>query len=53
MISLGLKKKKKPTNRTAETQKEDNSQQLSKGIQEGPKATDALMFLLTDSHEGC
>lgn len=52
MISLGLKKKK-PTNRTAETQKEDNSQQLSKSIQEGPKATVALMFLLLDTHEGC
>lgn len=50
---LRIKKKKKPTNRTAETQKEDNSQQLSKGIQEGPKATDALMFLPIDSHEGC
>lgn len=45
------KKKKKPTNRTAETQKEDNLLQLSKGIQEGGKAGVDLMFLLENNHE--
>jgi hypothetical protein len=45
-------KKKQPTNRTAETQKEDNLLQLSKGIQEGGKAGVDLLFLLQNSHEG-
>lgn len=47
------KTKKKPTNRTAETQKEDNLLQLCKGSQEGGKANVDLMFLLLNSHEGC
>ena len=50
MISLG-KKKKKPTNKTAEIQKEHNALQLSKGVQEERNAQVNLLVLLLNSCE--
>ena len=49
MISLG--KKKKPTNRTAEIQKENNALQLSKRVQEERNAQVNLLVLLLKSCE--
>lgn len=45
------KKKKKPTNKTAEIQKEHNALQLSKGVQEERNAQVNLLVLLLNSCE--
>lgn len=46
-----LRKKKKPTNKTAEIQKENNALQLSKGVQEERNAQVNLLVLLLKSCE--
>lgn len=48
---LRKKKKKKPTNKTAEIQKENNALQLSKRVQEERNAQVNLLVLLLKSCE--